>query len=47
VWRFFPWMLDGATPELTAAVLGLTPPPVRQAYRDEWQPAYAKLTLWP
>jgi hypothetical protein len=24
-----------------------SPPPVQQAYRDEWQPAYAKLALWP
>jgi hemerythrin-like domain-containing protein len=46
VHRFMPWMLEGATPEVTAAVLGLLPPPLQQAYRDEWQPAYAKLTLW-
>ena len=36
--RYFPWMLDGATPEVTTAVLGRLPPPVQQAYRDEWQP---------
>lgn len=47
VQRFFPWMLEGATPEMTSAVLGLTPPPVQLAYRDAWQPAYAALTLWP
>jgi hemerythrin-like domain-containing protein len=46
VWRFVPWTLEGATPQVTAAVLGMLPPPVQQAYRDEWQPAYAKLTLW-
>jgi hypothetical protein len=28
-------------------VLGQLAPPARQAYRDEWQPAYAKLALWP
>ena len=47
VWRFVPWMLEGATPDVTAAVLGRFPAPLQQAYRDEWQPAYAKLTLWP
>ena len=47
VQRFFPWMLEGATPEIPSAVLGLTPPPVQLAYRDAWQPAYAALTLWP
>jgi hemerythrin-like domain-containing protein len=44
--RFMAWMLDGARPEVTAHVLGLLPPPVQQAYRDEWQPAYAQLALW-
>jgi len=47
VQRYLPWTLEGATPEVTATVLGQLPPPVRQAYRDEWQPAYAKLALWP
>jgi hypothetical protein len=47
VQRFFPWMLEGASPERTAALLGMLPPPVQQAYRDAWQPAYAALTLWP
>jgi hemerythrin-like domain-containing protein len=46
VHRYLPWMLDDATPEVTAAVLTLLPPPLREAYRDEWQPGYAKLTLW-
>jgi hemerythrin-like domain-containing protein len=44
--RYLPWMLDGASPEVTATVLGLLPAPFRQAYRDEWQPAYATLRLW-
>ncbi len=47
VQRFFPWMLEGATPEITSAVLRLLPPPVQLAYRDAWQPAYAALNLWP
>lgn len=46
VQRYLPWMLEDATPEVTATVLGQLPPPVQQAYRDEWQPAYAKLDLW-
>ena len=44
--RYLPWILEGATPDITARVLAPLPPPLRQAYRDEWQPAYAKLTLW-
>jgi hemerythrin-like domain-containing protein len=44
--RYLPWMLDGASPDLTATVLGLLPPALREAYSDEWQPAYAKLTVW-
>lgn len=44
--RFMPWMLDGAAPEVTASVLGLAPPPVQQAYRDQWHPGYANLNLW-
>jgi Hemerythrin HHE cation binding domain len=46
VHRFMPWLLDDASPEVTATVLGLLPPPVKQAYRDEWQPAFARLSLW-
>lgn len=44
--RYLPWLLDDATPETTTRLLGLLPPPVRQAYRDEWQPAFAKSALW-
>ena len=44
--RFMPWMFDGAAPELTASVLSMLPPPLQQAYRDQWQPAYANLNLW-
>lgn len=44
--RFLPWVLEGATPDTAATVLGPLPPPLQQAYRDMWQPAYAKLALW-
>jgi iron-sulfur cluster repair protein YtfE (RIC family) len=47
VQRYMPWVLEGASPELTARLLGQLPPPLQEAYRNEWQPAYAKLTLWP
>jgi hemerythrin-like domain-containing protein len=46
VHRYLPWMLDDMPPDVTAMVLGLLPPPLQQTYRDEWQPAYAKLPLW-
>ena len=44
--QYMPWLLDSASPERTAAVLAILPPPVREAYQNEWQPAYAKLDLW-
>jgi iron-sulfur cluster repair protein YtfE (RIC family) len=44
--RFMPWMLEGAAPQDTASVLRQLPPPVQQAYRDQWQPGYANLNLW-
>jgi iron-sulfur cluster repair protein YtfE (RIC family) len=44
--RFMPWIFEGTAPEVTASMLGLLPPPIQQAYRDQWQPSYAKLNLW-
>ena len=44
--RFMPWIFEGAASEVTASVIGLLPPPVQQAYRDQWQPAYVNLNLW-
>jgi hypothetical protein len=41
-----PWVFDGAAPEVTASMLGLLPPPIQHAYRDQWQPAYANLNPW-
>ena len=44
--RMTAWVLDGASPEHTAAMLSTVPEPVRLAYRNEWQPAYAAIDLW-
>ena len=44
--RFMPWMLDGADEQTVATTLEVLPEPVRAAYRDQWQPAYAALDRW-
>jgi iron-sulfur cluster repair protein YtfE (RIC family) len=44
--RYLPWLLDGASAERTALVLSRFPEQLLVAYRDEWQPAYARLNLW-
>lgn len=44
--RLTPWLLDGADEQTVARVLALLPEPVRAAYRDQWQPAYAALDRW-
>jgi len=44
--RFMPWVLDGADPQVAASVLALMPLPIREAYRDEWEPAYVTLRRW-
>lgn len=41
-----PWLLDGADEEVLAKTLALLPEPMRVAYRDEWQPAYAATDRW-
>ena len=41
-----PWILDGATPERTAAILHGLPQPAQLAYRNDWQPAYAAKDWW-
>ncbi len=43
---FLPWLLDGADADRTAAILGGLPEPAQQAYRNEWQPAYAAKDWW-
>lgn len=37
---FFPWLLDGATPEQAAGALTLLPPPLRPVHRRIWKPRY-------
>jgi hypothetical protein len=44
--RYLPWLLDGVTPELTAAVLAQVPGPAAVAYREHWRAAYGELNLW-
>jgi hemerythrin-like domain-containing protein len=44
--RLIPWLLDGADEQTVATMLALLPEPVRAAYRDQWQPAYAALDRW-
>lgn len=44
--RYLPWILDSASPERAAVILGRMPQPVRSAYPDEWLPAFAKLRRW-
>jgi hypothetical protein len=44
--EFFPWMVDGATHDQAAAVLGQLPPPLRLVYRAAWRPRYARLARW-
>jgi hypothetical protein len=43
---FLPWLLDGADGERAKALLGHLPDPAQQAYREEWQPAYAARNWW-
>jgi hypothetical protein len=44
--RYFPWLLENATADSAAGVLGLLPETVRHAYQADWQPAYSRLDLW-
>src|SRR5262245_3820189 len=44
--RYLPWLLDDTSTQHVAYILGLLPEPVRNAYRDEWRPAYVDLAPW-
>ncbi|MFG1943389.1 hemerythrin domain-containing protein [Nonomuraea sp. NPDC048826] len=43
---YLPWLWDGKEPRVVAAVLDGLPPAIREAYRDEWRPAYDRLVLY-
>lgn len=44
---YMPWLLNGASPQTLDAILGNFPPPLLAAYREQWAPRYAALTIWP
>ena len=44
--KILPWLLDGADDEAVAAMLRPLPEPLRSAYANEWQPAYAAADRW-
>jgi hypothetical protein len=45
--RYMPWLLNGASPQMLDVILGKFPPPLLAAYRDQWGPSYAAMTIWP
>jgi hypothetical protein len=44
--RYLPWLPDGADQDTTTRVLATIPPPVRQAYVDQWRPAFSARDRW-
>ncbi|MEU9162235.1 hemerythrin domain-containing protein [Streptomyces sp. NPDC048424] len=44
--EILPWLLDGADPRTSTALLSALPPSARRAYDQYWQPAYAALDRW-
>jgi iron-sulfur cluster repair protein YtfE (RIC family) len=44
--QLIPWLLEGADEHTVATMLATLPEPVRAAYQDQWQPAYAALDRW-
>jgi hypothetical protein len=43
---FFPWLLDGTTPDVQATVLAIVPAPLRLVYRLIWEPRYRRRSPW-
>ncbi|AKU15082.1 hemerythrin domain-containing protein [Luteipulveratus mongoliensis] len=43
--QYLPWVLDGASDEMTRAVLAILPAPARVIYRRRWAPRYRKSGL--
>jgi Hemerythrin HHE cation binding domain len=44
---YMPWLLNGASPQAQDNIMGNFPPPLLAAYREQWAPRYAALTIWP
>jgi hypothetical protein len=44
---YMPWLLNGASPQAQDKVMSKFPPPLLAAYREQWAPRYAALTIWP
>ncbi|HEX9538374.1 MAG TPA: hemerythrin domain-containing protein [Streptosporangiaceae bacterium] len=44
---YMPWLLNQASPQTRDAVLGKFPPPLLTAFREQWGPSYAAMTIWP
>jgi hypothetical protein len=42
----WPWLLQDVEAQHAEEVLSLLPEPVRQTYRDDWQPPYAATEWW-
>lgn len=43
---YVPWLLDGVTPERTAEVLAIFPPPLAAQYHASWKQQYATANPW-
>jgi hypothetical protein len=43
---YMPWLLNGASPQTREAILGKFPPPLLDAFREQWGPRYATLNIW-
>ncbi len=44
---YMPWLLNDASPQTLDAVLTKFPPPLLNAYHEQWRPTYAALNIWP
>jgi hypothetical protein len=44
---YMPWLLNGASPQTQDKIMSKFPPPLLAAYREQWAPRYAALTVWP
>jgi hemerythrin-like domain-containing protein len=44
--QVLPWLLDGADEQVVKTMLAPLPEPARQAYWNQWEPAYAVMDRW-